>query len=293
MSDKLENEQWTEVISAHKGLFDVNLSDIWKYRDLIYLFVKRDIVTGYKQTILGPLWYVIQPILTTFTYTLVFSRMAGLSTDGVPPIIFYMLGTVMWSYFSTCLNKTSGTFAGNAGIFGKVYFPRLTVPIATVMSSMIFFFIQLFIFLLLWAYYLLFHPGVLHPNWAILWIPYILILMAAFGLGIGIILSSLTTKYRDFNFLVGFGVQLWMYASPIIYPSSLINTGGLGMGHFTVWANKLNPITPMIEITRYAFLGKGEYSLNELAYATGCTIVIVIIGVLLFNRIERTFMDTV
>ncbi|MCB8999469.1 MAG: ABC transporter permease [Bacteroidales bacterium] len=271
------------LIRPTRSLLDVNLREIWKYRDLIVLFVRRDFVALYKQTILGPLWFLIQPLLTTLMYTIVFANIAKISTSNMPPILFYMSGTVAWTYFSTSLVKTSDTFINNANIFGKVYFPRLAVPISIILSNMIQFFIQFILFLFIMLIYAI--KGT-HFNLGadILLIPYLLIVLAGLGLGFGIIISSLTTKYRDLKQLVAFGVQLWMYATPVIFPLSEIN------GKYRIFF-LLNPLTGVIETFRTILLGVGQLNLLYLGYSTGFMLVLLTLGVILFNRIERSFMD--
>jgi lipopolysaccharide transport system permease protein len=276
---------WDLVIRPKTGWFDLHLADLWRYRDLTSIFVWRDFVAQYKQTILGPLWHLIQPLFTTLLFTLVFGRVAGLSTDGLPQMLFYMAGVTSWSYFADCLNRTSATFINNANIFGKVYFPRLCVPLSTVISNLIKFGIQFALFLAFLGFYAL-RGAPVHPNAAVLLTPLLLILMAALGLGCGIIVSSLTTKYRDLQVLVGFGVQLAMYATPVIYPMSIFPNAGR-------WMLLLNPMAPIIEAFRYAYLGVGVFDPVYLAASAGITTAILFLGVVLFNHVERTFMDTV
>jgi lipopolysaccharide transport system permease protein len=250
------------------------------------LFVRRDFVAVYKQTILGPLWYLIQPLLTTITFTVIFGQIASLPTDGLPQFLFYMSGTVVWGYFADCLNKTSNTFVQNANLFGKVYFPRLAVPVSILLSNLITFFIQ-FAFFLAFVLFFALRGTPLAPNW--LWIalsPLLLLMMAGLGLGFGIIISSLTTKYRDLRFLVQFGVQLLMYATPVIYPVSAIPARWQ-------WVIQINPMTPIVEAFRYAFLGAGTVDVGHLLYSFGFMVVVVFLGAVIFNRVEQTFMDTV
>jgi lipopolysaccharide transport system permease protein len=266
-------------------LLDVNLKEIWDYRDLLYMFVKRDIVTVYKQTILGPIWFFVQPIMTMLTYVVVFGNIAKISTDGIPAPLFYLSGITLWNYFSESFNKTSGTFTSNAHIFGKVYFPRLIVPLSVVISNVVKFFIQFGLFLILWVWYVATSDAI-HPNLWLLSTAYCLLLMAGLGLGFGIIFSSLTTKYRDLTFLIQFGVQLAMYATPIIYPMSTLSE----KYQRVLW---WNPIAHVIEAFKYGFLGSGSASISGLAYTTVFTIVTLILGVIIFNRTEQTFMDTV
>jgi lipopolysaccharide transport system permease protein len=278
-------EQWDLDISPQRGWFDLHLSDLWRYRDLIRLFVWRDFVAGYKQTILGPLWYVIQPILSTVVFTIIFGNIAKLSTDGTPPFLFYLAGNTVWSYFSGCFLATSNTFVTNAAIFGKVYFPRLSVPVSVVISNLISFGIRLGVFLAFWVYFLL-AGSAIQPNLWIFILPLLLLLMAAMGLGFGIIISSLTTKYRDLQQLVGFGVQLLMYVSPVIYPISSVT----GVWRWLIMAN---PMTAIVEMFRLAFLGTSAIHPIWLIYSSGFALIVLLIGLLLFNRTEASFMDTV
>jgi lipopolysaccharide transport system permease protein len=280
-----DHQDWSLVIRPQRNLFDLKLIELWKYRDLTGLFVRRDFVSVYKQTILGPMWFIIQPILTTITFTVVFGRIARLPTDGLPQFLFYMSGTVIWTYFADCLNKTSNTFITNSQLFGKVYFPRLTVPISILISTLIAFIIQFLLFLCFFLYFWL-NGASIKPNLWVLFTPVLLIMMAGLGLGFGIIVSSLTTRYRDLRFLVVFGVQLWMYATPVIYPVSSIPP------RYQILI-KANPLTPIVETFRYAFLGAGTASIPNLLYSAGFMAVVLTIGILLFNRVEATFMDTV
>lgn len=280
-----KDDNWTMIIRPQRHWLDMRLAELWRFRDLIALFVWRDFVAYYKQTILGPLWYLIQPLLTTLTFNVIFGRLAGLSTDGLPQFLFYMAGTVVWSYFSSCLAKTSNTFTANAGIFGKVYFPRLTVPISILISNLITLAIQFALFLCFMAYFGFFGAAI-RPNAWILLTPLMLLLMAGLSLGFGIIVSSLTTRYRDLQFLVTFGVQLWMYATPVIYPLSQVPEKYR-------WIILANPMTPIVESFRYAYLGAGIVNVMHLLYSFCFMIVVLLIGVLIFNRVERTFMDTV
>jgi lipopolysaccharide transport system permease protein len=282
----LENEHWDLVIEPHRHLLDLKLGDLWRYRDLVMLFVRRDFVSVYKQTILGPLWYLIQPLLTTITFTVIFGNIASLPTDGLPQFLFYMSGTVVWSYFATCLTKTSETFVQNENLFGKVYFPRLAVPISILISNLITFLVQFGMFLVFVVYFLLRGTSI-QFNW--LWMalsPILMLMMAGLGLGLGIIVSSLTTKYRDLRFLVTFGVSLLMYATPVIYPVSSIPV------RFQ-WIIQANPMTPIIEAFRFAFLGAGTVNLNGLLYSFGFMLVMIILGSIIFNRVEQTFMDII
>jgi lipopolysaccharide transport system permease protein len=285
MPDNQETRQWTSVIKPVSGWFDIHLAELWCYRDLIMLFVRRDFVSVYKQTILGPIWFLIQPLFTTLIFTVIFGKVAKISTDGLPQVLFYMSGIVAWRYFADCLNKTSDTFVANAGIFGKVWFPRLAVPISVVISNLITFGIQFVLFLCFWAFFYLKGTSIsIKPT--IIFIPLLIFQMAALGLGFGIIVSSLTTKYRDLTHLVTFGVQLWMYATPIVYPTSQIPEKWQ-------WVIALNPMAPIIESFRYAFLGAGTVHPWQIGLSLGTTLLILTIGIILFSRIEKSFMDTV
>ena len=281
----MQDERWTTVIKPKGGWLDINLKELVQYKDLIVMFVKRDFKTMYKQTILGPLWIIINPLLTTLMFTVVFGNIANISTDGMPQIVFYMLGTTVWTYFSSCLTKTSSTFTANAHIFGKVYFPRLVTPISTVISGLINFGVQFLMFLGFMVYFMI-KGSPIEPNLWILITPLLLVQLAALALGFGIIISSMTTKYRDLAVLVGFGVQLWMYATPVVYPASQIggNLKTLMM---------LNPVSPIVESFRYTFLGSGSIPWNYLGISVVTTLVVLFAGVVLFSRVEKTFMDTV
>lgn len=282
----LQNENWDMVIQPQRRLLDLRLVELWHYRDLIMLFVRRDFVSVYKQTILGPLWYLLQPLLTTITFTIIFGSIASLPTDGLPQFLFYMSGTVLWSYFSSCLTKTSETFVQNTHLFGKVYFPRLAVPVSVLISNLVTFAIQLAMFLGFVLFFVLRGSSV-HPNWDWVFLsPILILMMAGLALGFGIIISSLTTKYRDLRFLVQFGVQLLMYATPVIYPVSSIPA------RFR-WVIIANPMTPIVEAFRYAFLGVGTVNNGQLLYSLIFMLVSVFLGVIIFNRVEQTFMDTV
>lgn len=281
----LPDSYWTETIEPHGHFLDLKLKELWKYRDLIYLFVHRDFVAQYKQTILGPAWHFIQPLFTTIIFTIVFGNIAQLSTDGTPPFIFYMAGTVIWTYFANVLTATSSTFTGNASIFGKVYFPRLAIPMANLFSKLIAFAIQFFFFLCFLGYFI-WQGSDIQPNTWVFATPLLLMMMAALGLGLGVIISALTTRYRDLVVLVGFGVQLLMYVSPIIYPLSTLPE------QWRFWAG-LNPIAPIVELFRYAFLGSGTIDITMLGISFLVISGILFIGIVLFNKVERTFMDTV
>jgi lipopolysaccharide transport system permease protein len=279
-------EEWDMVIQPKAHLLDLNLKEVWRYRDLLLLFVKRDFIAQYKQTILGPLWHIIQPVFTTIMFLLVFSRIANIPTDTVPPVLFYMSGITIWNYFASCLNSTSNTFVANAGIFGKVYFPRLVIPLSNVLSNMVKFGIQFLLLLAMMAFYS-FRGHPIHFGFTWLWIPVLILMMAGLGLGMGIIISSLTTKYRDLTVLIGFAVQLLMYATPIVYPLSFLK--GKSFARWIQW----NPLTPIIELWRYALFGKGSFNSTTLLYSAGVIVVILFLGLLIFRKVERTFMDTV
>jgi lipopolysaccharide transport system permease protein len=277
--------EYQYAITPKDKFLDLRLKDIWQYRDLLVLFVRRDFVATYKQTILGPIWFIIQPLLTTIVFTIVFGNIAKLSTDGLPPMLFYLAGVTSWNYFAECLKKSADTFTANAGIFGKVYFPRIIVPLSITITNIITFGIQLTLFLGFLAYYL-FMGAPIAPNWYICILPLLVLTMGLMGLGFGLYLTSMTTKYRDFKFLVAFGVQLLMYATPVIYPVSEVPEK-------YQWIILANPMTSIIETFRYAFLGAGNMSWSGLAYSVGFTLVLFISGLLLFNKTEKNFMDTV
>jgi lipopolysaccharide transport system permease protein len=279
------SSDWTTVIRPHGNWFDLKLKELFQFKDLIFLFVHRDFVARYKQTILGPLWYIIQPLFSSGIFTIVFGKFAGLPTDGLPQFLFYLAGNVVWMYFSNALTTTSATFTANAGLFGKVYFPRLAVPIATLISNLISFSIQFALFLFFMIFFAL-KGATIQPNLWILTFPLLIIMMAGLGLGAGIIISSATTKYRDLQQVVGFGTSLLMYATPIIYPLSAVP------GKWK-WVVLANPMTPIVETFRYGFLGAGTVSSWHLAYSGLFTVALLLIGILIFNRVERTFMDTV
>ncbi len=287
-----ENESWTTVIKPHTGLFEVNLKEIWDYRDLLTLFVKRTITVQYKQTILGPLWWIIQPALTVIMYMVVFGGIAGIPTDGVPQPLFYLGGICMWQYFSSCLTGTSNTFVSNAGIFGKVYFPRLIMPLSTVTSNLVRFGIQLGLFIIVYVYYAIIGQAPC-PNWYLLLAPVLILMMAGLGLGFGIVISSMTTKYRDLQVLFSFVVQLWMYGTPIVYPlSQVAGKTVLGMDLTTIMC--LNPVTPVIETFKFGALGAGEFiGWGWLVYSFVFMLVVLGFGILIFNKVQKSFMDTV
>ncbi|WP_299251854.1 ABC transporter permease [uncultured Cytophaga sp.] len=280
------DDEWDIIISPKSSWLHLNLGDVWRFRDLIFMFVKRDFIAQYKQTVLGPLWFIIQPLITTATYIVVFGNIAKLSTDGQPEMLFYMCGILFWNYFSTSFLRTSETFSANAGMFGKVYFPRLTVPIASVLSSFISFGIQFVLLMCIFMFYILNGYDV-QLNAVMLLFPFLMILMAAQALGFGIIISSMTTKYRDLKYLVTFGVQLLMYATPVVYPMSAVTDIRLQL------FLKLNPITPVIETFRYGLLGSGTFSWQDLVYSFIVSFIVLLLGIALFNRVEKTFMDTI
>lgn len=280
------NQQWE--IAPKNNILDLRLHEVWAYRDLLSLLVRRDFVSFYKQTVLGPLWFFIQPLFTTIVFTFIFGNLAGIDADGLPKPLFYMAGITAWNYFADCLTKTSTVFKDNASIFGKVYFPRLIMPLSIVVSNLVRFGVQLILFFLFMLYFYAKgdHFG---PSWAILLFPVILLLMALLGLGLGMIISSMTTKYRDLSFLVGFGVQLLMYATTVIYPLSVV----LEKYPKYSWLIKYNPMTILIEIFRYGFLGRGTFDPALLGYTSLVTIVILLLGIVVFNKVEKTFIDTV
>ena len=280
-------ENWTLVIKPHQKLWSVDLGELWRYRDLIQLFVKRNIVVQYKQTVLGPLWYIIQPVLTVIMNMVVFGGIAKMSTDGVPQPLFYLAGNVCWIYFSNCLNQTSNTFVSNQGMFGKVYFPRLVVPIATVISNLLRFGVQFALFVVLWIWFVARGANVSVNMGALVLLPVFVIMLAGLGLGFGILVSSMTTKYRDLRILFTFIVQLWMYATPIVYPISMVKEGTLRTLMFA------NPMTSIIEAFKYATLGQGYFSWGALGYSFAFMTILLIVGVVVFNKVQRSFMDTV
>lgn len=280
------SDDWDTIITGKKRFLTFNIQEILKYRDLLFLFVRRDFVAVYKQTILGPLWFFIQPILTTITFTVIFGKVANVSTDGMPRVVFYMAGIILWNYFAECLNRTSGTFTHNQGMFGKVYFPRLIVPLSIVINNLFKFLIQLLLFLGFYFFYLNFKDTDIQPQWQLVLVPVLILLAAGLGLGFGMVISSMTTKYRDLKFLIGFGVQLLMYASPVVYPLSIVPEESR-------WILVANPMTGIIETFKYAFLGSGIFNWWYLAYSFGFFVVILIFGTLVFNKVEKDFIDTV
>lgn len=282
----MAEEKWDLIIKPQSSWLDLRLGEVWRYRDLLFLFVKRDFVAIYKQTILGPLWFFIQPVLTTLMFWLIFAFFAKMSTEGMPPLLFYLTGLTLWNYFADCLTKTSETFTKNQNIFGKVFFPRLIVPLSITVSSLLKFGIQLLLLLGVWLYYYLFDtPFTIHPNKVLLLVPVLVIIMAGLSLGFGVIFSSITTKYKDMKFLLQFGVQLLMYASSVVIPISV-------MGKYA-WAFKLNPMVNIIEAFKYAFLGTGQFSWFWLGYSFCFMLILLFLGIIIFNRVEKSFMDTV
>ena len=284
------DENRVTIIRPQSGWFDLHLGELAHYKDLIFLFVKRNFVSMYKQTVLGPAWAVIQPLLTTVVFSMVFGNIAGLAADGVPSFIFYLTANVMWHYFSSCLTTTSSTFIANSGILGKVYFPRLVMPISTVLSKLIDFAIQFSFMIIFVVYYALTDSGV-HPNWYVLMTPVLLIQLAMLSLGVGVIISAATTKYRDLRMLVSFGVQLWMYATPVAY--DMFSIAGFAPGGRWNGLIMCNPVTPIINIFRYGFLGIGQIDWFYYGISWITTAVVLFLGIILFSRVEKTFMDTV
>jgi lipopolysaccharide transport system permease protein len=282
---KKEPENWTEVIEPQSRLLDLRLREVWRYRDLVLMFVRRDFVANYKQTIMGPIWFFLQPLLTTLTYIFIFGRVAGLSTDGMPMLVFYLAGVTIWNYFAETLNKTATVFKDNAQMFGKVYFPRLTMPVSIVISNLVRFLIQLLLFLGVWVFYL-FQDNAVAPNYYILLTPLLIVIMGILALGMGMLISALTTKYRDLTFLLTFGVQLLMFATPVIYPLSSIPE------KYT-WFILANPMSAIVETFRYAFLGSGTFNWLYLGYSFGMALLILLLGTIVFNKVEKSFTDTV
>ena len=282
---KEPKQMWTEEIKAESSLFAINFREIWHYRDLLFMLVKRDFITFYKQTILGPLWFIVQPLLTTLIFVILFGNIAKLSTDGIPQLAFYLAGITIWNYFSESLTKTSSVFTANASIFGKVYFPRLIMPLSIVASSLLKFAVQFALFILVVLYYS-FVAQSIQPNLWILFTPVLILLMALFALGVGMIFSSLTTKYKDLTFLLAFGIQLFMYITPVVYPSSALPE------KFQILA-KINPLSSIFECFRYAYLGTGTFTIADLLISTLVIVFLFFAGVLVFNKVEKSFMDTV
>ena len=283
-----QNEDWLFEITPKNSFFSLPLKEVWQYRDLLFLFVKRDIVTVYKQTVLGPLWYLIQPLFTSITFTIIFNSVAGIETGVVPPFLFNMAGITVWNYFTACLNGTSDTFRANAAIFGKVYFPRIITPISIVVSNLIKLGIQVFIFLVFYAYFYV-QGAEVGFHWTAVFFPFLVLLMGVLGLGLGMIISSLVTKYRDFTHLIGFGVQLLMYLSAVMYPLALIEEKLPKYG----WLVHYNPLAYIIETSRYMLLNVGTLSVKGLLFTFVVTIFVFFTGLLIFNRTEKSFIDTV
>ncbi|QOW10876.1 ABC transporter permease [Kaistella flava (ex Peng et al. 2021)] len=277
-------QQWTETIESSHSLFDLKLAEVWRYKDLVYMFVKRDFVSSFKQTILGPIWFFINPIFTTIVYLVVFGNIANLSTDGAPKILFYLAGVTLWNYFSSCLTGASSVFTSNAAIFGKVYFPRLVMPLTIVISNLMRFGVQMGLFIIVFIYY--YFKGEVQPNVWILATPFLIVLMAAFALGMGMIFSSLTTKYRDIQMLLGFGVSLFMYVTPVIYPLSALPARFKNIAYY-------NPLSGIFECFKYGWMGVGEFSGTMLLISTVIIFTLLAIGTVVFNKVEKGFMDTV
>jgi lipopolysaccharide transport system permease protein len=280
----ISDNQWTEIIKPKGKWFDLKLKEVWDYRDLISIFVRRDVISSYKQTILGPIWFFLGPLLTVVLYTFVFGSIANIPTDGIPAPLFYLAGTTLWNYFANCFSGASSTFSSNSNLFGKVYFPRLVAPLSMVISNLLRTLIQFIMFMAFWVYY--YAQGKVDFSWHMLWFPYLIVLMALLALGIGIAISAFTTKYRDLNNFIPIGVNILMYASPVIYPTSLVPTKFQAF----LW---YNPLQHIIDCFRYAFTGGGHLDLGGLFYSTLFTLIALFVGIMLFNRTERTFMDTV
>ena len=283
-------EGWTTVIRPKTGWFDIDLNELWRYRDLITMFVKRNFTVLYKQTILGPAWIILNPLITTIIFNVVFGGMANMPTDGVPGFLFYMAGNTVWTFFANCVNNTANTFVTNSQVFGKVYFPRLTMPISQVLTSLINFGIQAVMYLIFWGYFFATGSGITFTLWALA-IPFVMLEVMLLGLGVGIIVSSLTTKYRDLAIAVGFGVQLWMYASPIAYDMFRFTAFAPGGKWHALYM--CNPISPIVNLFRYAYLGTGAIEWKYYFIGWGITLALLFIGIVLFSRVEKTFMDTV
>jgi lipopolysaccharide transport system permease protein len=283
----MNEQQWSNVIESKHSMFRLNLKEVWQYRDLVFMFVKRDFISSFKQTILGPLWFFINPILTTIVFTLVFGNIANLPTDGIPPILFYLAGNTLWGYFSTTMLSVSNVFTGNAGIFGKVYFPRLVTPISTIISSFMRLSIQLILFFIVLAYYI--NRGEVQPNYWAFFSPVLIIFLALFSLGLGMIFSSLTTKYRDLSLLLGFGVSLFMWFTPVILPTSLVKQK---LGSYGYLAD-LNPLTPIFECFKFGFIGSGDFNTARLLISFAFILIVLFFGVIIFNKSEKSFIDTV
>ena len=282
------DDSWSLIIEPKGKLLSLNLKEIWRYRDLLEMYIKRDIVTFYKQTILGPIWFFIQPVFTTIVFMFVFGGLAGIPTDGIPQSLFYLSGITLWNYFSDSLTRTSDTFISNQAIFGKVYFPRLIAPLSVTITGLIKMFIQLGIFVIVYIWVVL-KGSPVAPNAYALLFPVLILILAGLGLGFGIIISSMTTKYRDLKFLLAFTVQLWMYATPVIYPLSVMQ----GKYEKYLWLIQANPLTAVMETFKYGFLGKGRFSWFALGYSFMFAVIVMVVGIIIFNRVERSFMDVV
>jgi lipopolysaccharide transport system permease protein len=283
----MADNNWSLIIRPKNNIFNFGFKEIWRYRDLLLLFVKRDFVALYKQTILGPVWFFIQPVISAIVYTIIFSYFARINTEAVPPLLFYLGGLTLWNYFAECLTKTSDTFIQNQSIFGKVYFPRIIVPLSVTLSGMFKLLIQFIVFIACWIYYYYFKNNVsIHPQWTIVLVPFLILIISGLSLGFGIVFSSLTTKYRDIRFLLQFGVQLLMYVSSVIIPLSQI-------GEKHRWIIQLNPVVSIIETFKHAFFGTGIFDWGNLLYSFGFMLVVIFLGLILFNSIEKKFMDTV
>lgn len=288
MNSTNKHNEWLFEITPKNKFFTLNLKEVWQYRDLLFLFVKRDVITVYKQTVLGPLWYLIQPLFTSVTFTIIFNNVAGINTGTIPPFLFNLAGITVWNYFTACLNGTSNTFASNAGIFGKVYFPRIITPLSVVISNLIKFGIQFLIFTAFYFYFYI-QGANLSLNGLVLFFPVLIVMMGILGLGLGMLISSLVTKYRDFNNLIGFGVQLLMYLSAVMYPMELIKQKIPEYG----WLVQYNPLAYLIETARYMLLDVGSISVGGLIYTGSITVLVFFIGLLIFNKTEKSFIDTV
>ncbi|WP_183563795.1 ABC transporter permease [Mucilaginibacter sp. SP1R1] len=288
MNTLTTQENWDIEITAKNNLLDLKLRDVWQYRDLLLLLVRRDFVSFYKQTILGPIWFFVQPAITILFYTLVFGNLAGIPVDGLPKPLFYLAGTIVWNYFAECLTKTSTVFKDNSALLGKVYFPRLIMPLSIVLSNLVKFGVQFLLFIILYITYLL-KGSAIAPNIFLLLLPLLIVMIAALGLGMGMIISAITTKYRDLAFIVSFGVPLFMYTTTVIFPLSVAE---LKYPAYS-WLVKFNPITAIIETFRYGFLGKGSFSWDLIGYSFISTVIILITGTIIFNRVEKSFVDTV
>lgn len=288
MNTLTNNKDWDIEITTSSNFFDLKLKDVWHYRDLLLLFVRRDFISFYKQTILGPIWFFVQPVITILFYTLVFGNLAGIPVDGLPKPLFYLSGIIVWNYFAECLTKTSTVFRDSAGLLGKVYFPRLIMPLSIVLSNLIKFGVQFSLFLILYVFYLV-KGSVIIPNIFVIILPLLIIMIAALGLGFGMIISAVTTKYRDLAFIVSFGVPLLMYTTTVIFPLSVVEIKYPAYS----WLVKFNPVTAIIETFRYGFLGRGAFSWELIGFSLITTLIVLLTGTVIFNRVEKTFVDTV